>query len=189
MKLQDGMLLFHGSYCPVEAIDLDKCNWGKDFGRVFYLTSDALQAHNFINSSLRKAKKSGDVPVKQKFGYVSSFIFHDRGLETYQFETTDREWLWFVALNRRRGLAQILKPKIDKTIFNAEIIIGKVANDNTNPVITTYLEGLYGDYLAEKTIKTAVDLLMPDNLSDQFCFLTERAVHCLEFVEAKKYAI
>lgn len=66
---------------------------------------------------------------------------------------------------------------------------GKVANDNTNPVITTYLEGLYGDYLAEKTIKTAVDLLMPDNLSDQFCFLTERAVHCLEFVEAKKYAI
>lgn len=189
MKLQDGMLLFHGSYRPVESINLNKCNWGKDFGRGFYLTSDAWQARNFINSSLRKAKNSGDAPIQQKFGYVSSFIFHDNGLATYQFETADREWLWFVALNRRRGLAQVLKPKINKAIFNAEIIIGKVANDNTNPVITTYLEGLYGDYIAEKTIKTAVDLLMPDNLSDQFCFLTERAVQCLEFVEARKYAI
>lgn len=189
MKLQDGMLLFHGSYCPVESIDLSQCNRGKDFGRGFYLTSDAWQARDFINSSLKKAKQSGDAPMNQKFGYVSTFRYYDRKLPAYEFETTDKEWLWFIALNRRRGLAQFLRPMIDKNIFNAEIIVGKVANDNTNPVIATYLEGLYGEFLAEKTIKLAIDLLMPDNLSDQFCFLTGRAVQCLEFVEARKYAV
>ena len=37
--MKDGMLLFHGSYVPVENIDLSKCFSGKDFGRGFYLTS------------------------------------------------------------------------------------------------------------------------------------------------------
>ncbi len=52
MKLKDGMLLFHGSYTPVEKIDLERCAKGKDFGRGFYLTSDLNQARNFIRSSI-----------------------------------------------------------------------------------------------------------------------------------------
>lgn len=48
MKLVDGMMLYHGSYTPVQTIDLTKCAAGKDFGRSFYLTSDKLQAKNFI---------------------------------------------------------------------------------------------------------------------------------------------
>ena len=38
MKLVDGMLLYHGSYTPVEVVDLAKCAAGKDFGRGFYVT-------------------------------------------------------------------------------------------------------------------------------------------------------
>ncbi len=189
MKLQDGMLLFHGSYVPVENIDLSKCFGGKDFGRGFYLTSDRWQARTFISSSLRKAQRNNNALKNQKFGYVSTFCYHGNKLAVYEFETTDREWLWFIAFNRRHGLAKFLRPKIDKAIFNADIIVGKVANDNTNPVIATYLDGLYGDFLTDKAVRSAVDLLMPDNLSDQFCFLTENAVKCLEFVEARKYAV
>lgn len=48
MKLVDGMMLYHGSYTPVQTIDLTKCAAGKDFGRGFYLTADKLQAKNFI---------------------------------------------------------------------------------------------------------------------------------------------
>lgn len=32
MKLVDGMMLYHGSYTPVQTIDLTKCAAGKDFG-------------------------------------------------------------------------------------------------------------------------------------------------------------
>ena len=35
----------------------------------------------------------------------------------------------------------------------------------------------------------AIDQLLPDHLSDQFCFLSEKAVDCLKFQEAKKYVI
>ena len=40
MKLKDGMILYHGSYTPVQNIDLTKCAAGKDFGKGFYVTAD-----------------------------------------------------------------------------------------------------------------------------------------------------
>ena len=51
MKLNDGLLLFHGSYTPVENIDLKLCDPGKDFGQGFYLTSDLNQAQNIYQIS------------------------------------------------------------------------------------------------------------------------------------------
>ena len=50
MNLKDGMRLFHGSYTPVERIDLGMCSDAKDFGKGFYLTSDLLQARSFVKS-------------------------------------------------------------------------------------------------------------------------------------------
>ena len=35
----------------------------------------------------------------------------------------------------------------------------------------------------------AIDQLMPEHLIDQYCFLTQRAIDCLEFQEARKYDI
>lgn len=37
--LEDGMLLYHGSYVSIPNIDLRRCMGGLDFGRGFYLTS------------------------------------------------------------------------------------------------------------------------------------------------------
>ena len=36
MILKDGMLLYHGSYAPIDKIDLSMCASGKDFGKGFY---------------------------------------------------------------------------------------------------------------------------------------------------------
>ena len=36
MNLEDGMLLYHGSYAAIDTIKLSKCASGKDFGRGFY---------------------------------------------------------------------------------------------------------------------------------------------------------
>jgi len=191
MKLKDGMLLYHGSYTSVENIDLNQGMNGKDFGKGFYLTSDPNQARSFIRSSLIKAQNTGNAPITQNYGYVSSFRYHkpEQEIAVHEFENADREWLWFISQNRRKRLAEDLIPLITGKIFDAEIIIGKIANDTTNPVITAYLNGLYGDIKTEKAVNFAIEQLLPDHLSDQYCFLTEDAVGCLEFQEARKYVI
>ena len=175
----------------IEQISLSKCTRGKDFGRGFYLTSDPKQARDFIKTSLKKAQNIGDAPFSQDYGYVTSFRFEDTedNISIYTFDQADREWLWFIAQNRRKQLAERLSDMLRPIIFGADIIIGKIANDTTNPVITTYLNGLYGDILSDEAIEFAIKQLMPDHLVDQYCFLTDKALNCLKFQEARKYAI
>ncbi len=48
---------------------------------------------------------------------------------------------------------------------------------------------MHGDIKTEKAVNFAIEQLLPDHLSDQYCFLTEGAVSCLEFQEARKYVI
>ncbi len=190
-KLKNGMLLFHGSYSAVEKIDLELCNSGKDFGKGFYLTSDLNQARSFIRASILKAKNGGEIPPDQNYGYISSFRYcaPEESIPFHEFPTTDREWLWFIAQNRRDQFAKRLRLKIDPAIFRSEIIIGKIANDKTNATITAYLAGLYGEIESDEAVNDTIKRLMPDKLEDQFCFLTKRAVDCLAFQEARKYVI
>lgn len=55
IELQDGILLYHGSYIGIPEIDLNRCFGGLDFGRGFYLTSSYEQAYNYVHLSTRKA--------------------------------------------------------------------------------------------------------------------------------------
>ncbi len=191
MKLKDGMLLYHGSYTPVENIDLNKCEAGKDFGKGFYVTADKNQAKNFIRTSLLKAKARKKIPDAQNFGYVTCYEYHNAltDLPVFEFADADKEWLWFIALNRRGHLAKDLAAKINYSLFSSEIIVGKIANDTTNPVITTYLMGLYGPIVAEQSAQIAISLLLPDRLKEQYCFLSQRAIACLKVVEVCKYEL
>lgn len=38
-------------------------------------------------------------------------------------------------------------------------------------------------------VNIAIGQLMPDHLVDQFCFLTERTISCLEFKVDRKYVL
>lgn len=183
------MILYHGSYTPVQNIDLTKCAAGKDFGKGFYVTANELQAKNFIRTSLLKAKGLKQIDDKQNYGYVTCYKYHapTEFMPIYEFSDADKEWLWFISLNRRQRLAKALSPLLPKTLFASEIIIGKIANDTTNPVITAYLNELYGSFEDESAAKMAISLLLPNRLKDQYCFLSQRAVNCLEVVEVKKY--
>lgn len=40
MILNEGIVLYHGSYKEISDIDLNLCAKGKDFGQGFYLTTD-----------------------------------------------------------------------------------------------------------------------------------------------------
>lgn len=190
MNLRDGMVLHHGSYAPIESIDLARCAAGKDFGKGFYLTADADQARRFIKTSLRKAINTNEAAPGQAYGFVSSFVFRkpQGALDVFEFSDANEEWLWFVSLNRRSRLAKQLAPKVSSSLLGSDIVVGKIANDTTNPVITTYLNGLYGPIENNASAHTAISLLLPDRLKLQYCFLTQRAVDCLEPLEVKRYA-
>ena len=101
MKLKDGMILYHGSYTPVQNIDLTKCAAGKDFGKGFYVTANELQAKNFIRTSLLKAKGLKQIDDKQNYGYVTCYKYHapTEFMPIYEFSDADKEWLLFISLN------------------------------------------------------------------------------------------
>lgn len=186
--IRAGSLLYHGSYAAVEQIDLTRCAPGKDFGKGFYLTSSYEQALRFVPSSLRKGQALGAVPADQKHGFVSAFEVGDLGsLACFEFAEADGEWLRFVALNRRARLFEKLGDTIPAGISDADIIVGKIANDTTNRVITTYLNGLYGEVGSKDAEDTAIRLLMPDRLMDQYCFRTDAAVAALIPVKVERH--
>lgn len=188
MNGQEELILYHGSYIEVANIDLAKCATGKDFGQGFYLTSDEQQARNFIRTSLLKAQSQGDASPNQRFGFVTSYGFHPNpDLKIYEFETADANWLWFVSMNRRSELAASLRSKADIQPFNADIVIGKIANDTTNPVITTYLNGVLGPVDSPQATNAAIGLLLPNRLKDQYCFRTQAAADSLSYIRSTKY--
>lgn len=41
--------------------------------------------------------------------------------------------------------------------------------------------------MLDEVVFIAISLLLPNRLKEQYCFLSERAIGCLEFVEVKRY--
>lgn len=80
-------------------------------------------------------------------------------LRVLHFASADVEWLRYVASNRK-GIAMA---------DQWDIVRGPVANDQTMPTITLFLDGFYDE---EETIKR----LLPQNLKDQYTFKTAEAL-------------
>lgn len=157
------MILYHGSNIEVREPKLLKTQRELDFGKGFYTTSDFQQASNW---AYRTAKRRGtDSP------FVTVYKIDDKAFDTLRvlhFESANIEWLQYVAANRK-GIA---------TADEYDVVSGPVANDQTMPTITLYLDGFYDE---EETIKR----LLPQNLKDQHTFKTAEALsmlHCTEVI-------
>ena len=61
-----------------------------------------------------------------------------------------------------------------------DLVIGPVANDSTLPVIDDYMDGKYDK-------EEAVKRLMPQKLTDQYAFLTEKAIQFLRFEGSEQF--
>ena len=190
MTLQDGQLLYHGSYIGVEQVDLSMGGDNKDFGRGFYLTTDERQAQRFVGPSIRKAIRQNKVPADRDHGFVSVFCYHaEPRIASYTFDTTDRLWLQFIAMNRLGGHARFENLVQLKAILDNDLITGKVAHDQTNETITAYLSGAYGTMDDDRAIEFAISQLRPDRLTDQLCFRSEASVQALEPIEVYRYDV
>ena len=159
------MRLYHGSNVEVKEPKIIISRRMLDFGAGFYTTSSESQADKWSkNQALRRRSGAPTVSIYELDEEKLS------GLAVLRFESPDADWLNFVTANRK-GVY---------TGKKYDIVIGPVANDNTMPVINDYMMGNINE-------ETALILLKPQKLSDQYAFLTQKGLSVLRYLEAKVY--
>lgn len=155
------MKLYHGSNVIVKKPKIIESDRALDFGTGFYLTTDFEQAKKWAILTAER-RKSGKALIS-----VFEILEQDmKKLSILTFNSANKEWLEFVAKNRKNQIIEEIN----------DIIIGPVANDNTMPVITLYLRG---DYNADDAIKR----LLTQKLKDQVVFKNEKSLKYLNFEE------
>jgi hypothetical protein len=158
------MKVYHGSYMPIDVIDLEKCEIGKDFGRGFYVTKIRKQAEFWAE---RKGLSHGTDGCVMEFDFNENAFqyFH---LKVLQFEGYNEEWLDFVAMNRN--------PKALQPTHDYDIVEGPVADDKITTRINDYLTGKVSkqDFLEE---------LKFSKKTHQICFCSARSLQMLEFAK------
>ncbi len=153
------MKLYHGSNVVVKKPVIKSNLRALDFGAGFYLTSGKIQAEKWAKSVTRR-RRAGE-PVVNVYQVDESKIAN---LRVLKFDEANGEWLDFVVANRKR------MPLPEQY----ELVIGPVANDSTLDVINDYMSGRFSKEIA-------VQLLLPQNLTDQYAFLTKKAIELLNF--------
>ena len=184
LTLTNGMLLYHGSFTQVSEIDLNKCKQGKDFGRGFYVTSSYKQAQGFVPLSVNKQVNEERLPAGTMIGYISVFKLHlNPDIAIHLFNAADRNWLHFVASNRRRTLF----PDVREQYTKFDIIGGKIADDQTARTLQLYTTRAYGETGPEDVDSFAIKALLPDPPEDPFCFFNAKAIPSLQIVKRDRY--
>jgi hypothetical protein len=153
------IILYHGSNMEVSNPKILSKLRALDFGAGFYLTSSKEQALKWAKT-VAKRRKTGN-PTLNIFEFDEEMYID---LKVLKFDGPNGEWLDFVVTNRK-NLAQ-------GDFY--DLVIGPVANDSTLSVIDDYMDDRY-------TKQQAVERLMPQNLTDQYAFLTEKALRTLNF--------
>jgi len=154
------MKVYHGSDTQIEQIDLNKCKFGKDFGRGFYVTKLQDQA---ITMAERVSRWSKKIPVVSEFEF-DEFALIDDELKKLHFDGYNEEWLEFVVLNR--------KNKSKKQVHDYDIVEGPVADDKIATEIDDYINGIISK---EQFLNNLVY-----NPSHQICFCTVKSLQVLE---------
>lgn len=158
------MILYHGSNIEVTSPRIIVSNRMLDFGSGFYTTSSLEQAERWAFLQAKRRRKGKAI--------VTAYEFDEKTfcneLKMLCFKSANAEWLNFVAENRK-GI--YIGTKYD-------IVTGPVANDNTMPVINDYIIGNISE-------ETALTLLLPQKLANQYAFLTAKALSLLRLQEVK----
>ena len=160
------MKVYHGSYAPINEIDLLKCKAGKDFGRGFYVTNIISQAEFWAS---RKGKNKKGFVTEFEF---DEFFFEEDLIKVLRFENYTEDWLDFVVLNRKNKSKK-------QQLHDYDIVEGPVADDD----IATRI----ADYLAENITKEQflIDLIYKEP-SHQICFCTVQSLQALELQQKSK---
>lgn len=118
------MIVYHGSYLPVEHPDLLHSRTAVDFGRGFYTTPIPAQAESWARRFMRRHQAA----------FISQYvldetIFSDE--RCLRFDSYSETWLDF-----------ILACRTEKDDSDYAVVMGGIANDRVFDTVELFLQGL-----------------------------------------------
>lgn len=145
------MILYHGSFVPVETPDVQHSRDRVDFGRGFYTTPIFEQAQKWCE----KFKRKGKTAIVSKYAFDEAAFAETNAI---RFDSYSDEWLDF-----------ILACRSGEDTTDYDIVSGGVANDKVFNTVE-----LYFDHLIDKS--EAIKRLMYEKPNLQICFRTQAAI-------------
>ena len=156
------MILYHGSYCLIDSIDLDVCRAHTDFGKGFYLTPIRSQA---VRRARLKARLTLSEPVLNVYSFNEA-VLNDGSLKVLRYDNQSQEWAHFVYSNR----------EIPDFTHDYDIVVGPVADDNLRLQFNRIKRGelSFADLPAEIHYRDE---------DVQYCFCTPKAISFLKHLQ------
>ena len=162
------IILYHGTTADFSLIDLRHCKDKKDFGKGFYTTTDINQA-KALALRMRENSYIRGIPKK---AYVYMFKVNKdllKNLKVHTFRDASIAWIDYIITNRCTEF---------RNMDDYDVVIGKVADINASAAINKFVN-TYSVNAPDKLKMQLAKILKPDNLSDQYCFKTDKAIAIL----------
>lgn len=125
------MILYHGTNCQFDTIDLSKSKPNKDFGQGFYLTADLQQATDMAKAKIEQ-QGAGEVIV-YTFEFDEKLLL-SAAMKVRRFDTYTKDWALFILANRNN-----FSPT---PIHDYDIVIGPIADDRVGFQIRRFIDEL-----------------------------------------------
>ena len=148
------MILYHGSYCPIEKPDLTYSRDKLDFGKGFYLTPYREQAERWCV----RFSRTGRNAVLNIYELPDTLLASSE-LHIKRFESYSEEWLDFIFACR----------KGEDIYKQYDIITGGIANDRIFATIDSYFAG----YMSKEM---ALEKLKYEKPNHQICILCQSVI-------------
>ena len=160
--METKLILFHGSNCNFDTIDLSMSKDKRDFGKGFYTTTLFAQAEEWAMSLFDRYRGDGIFIYEMEFELVNGLLYK-------KYNGLSEEWLLMVQKNRTLGGVR----------HNYDIVQGPVANDKTTRTIALFIAGIIN---ADEAIKR----LRFSQINDQVSFHTSVALPHLKLLKKHK---
>jgi len=159
--METKLILYHGSNCNFDEVDISKSKDKRDFGKGFYTTTLREQAEDWAEALFDRYKGDGVFIYELELELAGE-------LSVKKYDGLSEEWLLMVQKNRTLGGIQ----------HKFDIVQGPVANDKTARTIALYIAGIID---ANEAIKR----LQFNKVNDQVSLHTLAALSHLKII--RKY--
>lgn len=161
------MILYHGSFLPVERPKIIRSQVGRDFGCAFYVTDIQLQAERWAIRKTSIERRNGRANIQPTISVFSFDIdYAKETLKFMNFPDANLDWLEMVLSCRAN-------PNYS---HGYDIVSGKIADDNVGATVTFVQMGIMRK-------EDALERLKFQKINSQIAFCTETSLQYLSFKE------
>ena len=169
------MLIYHGSTVKIEKPDLTIGRYNLDFGKGFYTTTLKEQSEKWAKRKAIAEKLINNNAQTQAIVNVYEFN-KSEDLKILSFDGYTEEWLDFVVENRSR--------EADMQNTEYDVVYGNVADDDVAREVNNYIELLKKNRVNQDVKKALLYQLQFQKVNNQYCFITEKAIGYLKYIES-----